>query len=79
MVFALCSAASLPVGAASAEASRTLYAIALLVKGEPGTLTWHAAKIEGEPGVYRVFDTFTVCLEAKAIAIRCCLHSQLYG
>ena len=29
-----------------------------LVRGEPGTLTWHAAKIEGETGVYRVFDTF---------------------
>jgi quinol monooxygenase YgiN len=32
---------------------------ASLVKGEPGTLTWHAAKIEGEAGVYRVFDTFS--------------------
>lgn len=31
---------------------------ASLVKGEAGTLTWHAAKIEGEAGVYRVFDTF---------------------
>ena len=31
---------------------------ASLVKGEPGTLTWHAAKIEGETGIYRVFDTF---------------------
>jgi quinol monooxygenase YgiN len=31
---------------------------ASLVRKEPGTLTWHAAKIEGEPGVYRVFDTF---------------------
>ena len=31
---------------------------AALVRGEPGTLTWHAAKIEGEAGVYRVFDTF---------------------
>jgi quinol monooxygenase YgiN len=31
---------------------------ASLVRGEPGTLTWHAAKIEGETGVYRVFDTF---------------------
>jgi quinol monooxygenase YgiN len=29
-----------------------------LVRGEPGTLSWHAAKIEGETGVYRVFDTF---------------------
>jgi quinol monooxygenase YgiN len=26
--------------------------------GEPGTLMWHAAKIEGENGVCRVFDTF---------------------
>ena len=31
---------------------------ATLVRGEPGTLSWHAAKVEGEPGVYRVFDTF---------------------
>ena len=31
---------------------------AKLVRGEAGTLTWHAAKIEGETGVYRVFDTF---------------------
>ncbi len=31
---------------------------AMLVRGEPGTLSWHAAKVEGEPGVYRIFDTF---------------------
>ena len=31
---------------------------ASLVRGEPGTLSWHAAKVEGETGVYRVFDTF---------------------
>ena len=31
---------------------------ASLVRGEPGTLSWHAVKVEGEPGVYRVFDTF---------------------
>ncbi len=31
---------------------------ARLVSGESGTVTWHAAKIEGEPGVYRIFDTF---------------------
>lgn len=31
---------------------------ASLVRGEAGTLSWHASKIEGEPGVYRVFDTF---------------------
>ncbi|CAN5692967.1 hypothetical protein BH10ACI4_BH10ACI4_20100 [soil metagenome] len=31
---------------------------ASMVRGEAGTLSWHAAKIEGEPGVYRVFDTF---------------------
>ena len=29
-----------------------------LVRTESGTLSWHAAKIEGESGVYRVFDTF---------------------
>ena len=31
---------------------------ATIVRGEPGTLSWHAAKVEGEPGVYRIFDTF---------------------
>jgi len=31
---------------------------ASLVKGEPGTLQWHATEIEGEPGAYRIFDTF---------------------
>jgi quinol monooxygenase YgiN len=31
---------------------------ASLVRKEPWTLSWHAAKIEGEPAVYRVFDTF---------------------
>jgi quinol monooxygenase YgiN len=31
---------------------------AALVRGEPGTLSWHAAEVEGEPGVYRIFDTF---------------------
>jgi quinol monooxygenase YgiN len=31
---------------------------ASLVRGEHGTLSWHAAKVEGEPGVYRIFDTF---------------------
>jgi quinol monooxygenase YgiN len=31
---------------------------ATLVRGEPGTLSWHAAKVEGEPGLYRIFDTF---------------------
>jgi quinol monooxygenase YgiN len=31
---------------------------AKLVSGEAGTLTWHAAKEESEPGVYVVFDTF---------------------
>ena len=31
---------------------------ATIVRGEPGTLSWHAAKVEGESGVYRIFDTF---------------------
>ena len=31
---------------------------ASLVRAEPGTLSWHAAKVEGEAGVYRIFDTF---------------------
>jgi len=41
-----------------AEAEAFLNKEAALVRGEPGTLTWHAVKIEGEPGAYRVFDTF---------------------
>ncbi|WP_010164535.1 putative quinol monooxygenase, partial [Sphingomonas sp. PAMC 26617] len=41
-----------------AEVEAFLAKEASLVAGEPGTLTWHAAKIEGETGVYRVFDTF---------------------
>ena len=31
---------------------------ASLVRTEPGTLSWHAVKIEGDHGAYRVFDTF---------------------
>jgi quinol monooxygenase YgiN len=31
---------------------------ATIVRGEPGTLSWHAAKVEGEPGIYKIFDTF---------------------
>jgi quinol monooxygenase YgiN len=31
---------------------------ASLVRGEPGTQSWHATKVEGEPGAYRIFDTF---------------------
>jgi quinol monooxygenase YgiN len=41
-----------------AEIEAFLAKEASLVRGEAGTLTWHAAKIEGETGVYRVFDTF---------------------
>jgi quinol monooxygenase YgiN len=41
-----------------AEVETFLAKEASLVKGEAGTLTWVAAKIEGETGIYRVFDTF---------------------
>lgn len=41
-----------------AEAEAFLEKEASLVRGEAGTLSWHAARVEGEPGVYRVFDTF---------------------
>jgi quinol monooxygenase YgiN len=30
---------------------------AVLASGEPGTVSWCAAKDEGEPGVYVIFDT----------------------
>jgi quinol monooxygenase YgiN len=30
----------------------------LLASREPGTLTWCAAKDEGKPGVYAIFDTY---------------------
>jgi quinol monooxygenase YgiN len=39
---------------------------AALVKGEPGTLSWHAAEDEGEPGVYVVFDTFNDEVDREA-------------
>ncbi|WP_010217785.1 LytTR family transcriptional regulator DNA-binding domain-containing protein [Sphingomonas sp. PAMC 26621] len=41
-----------------AEIEAFLAREALLVKDRPGTLTWHAARVEGETGAYRVFDTF---------------------
>ena len=41
-----------------AEIETFLKKEASLVRGEAGTLTWHAGKIEGETGIYRVFDTF---------------------
>ncbi|MDP9154756.1 MAG: antibiotic biosynthesis monooxygenase [Pseudomonadota bacterium] len=41
-----------------AEIEAFLEKEASLVRGEAGTLSWHASKIEGETGVYRVFDTF---------------------
>ena len=41
-----------------AEIETFLEKEASLVRGEAGTLSWHAAKVEGETGVYRVFDTF---------------------
>lgn len=41
-----------------AEVEAFLAKEASLVQDEEGTLTWHASKVEGEPGVYRVFDTF---------------------
>ena len=31
---------------------------AALASGEPGTLTWSAAKDEGNPGVYAIYDTY---------------------
>ena len=41
-----------------AEAEAFLEKEASMVRKEPGTLSWHASKVDGEPGVYRVFDTF---------------------
>ena len=41
-----------------AEVEAFLEKEATLVRQESGTLSWHATKIEGEPGVYRIFDTF---------------------
>jgi quinol monooxygenase YgiN len=41
-----------------AEVEAFLEKEASLVRKEPGTLSWHAGKIEGESGVYRIFDTF---------------------
>jgi len=41
-----------------AEVEAFLKGEAKPVSGEAGTLTWHAAKDEGAPGAYVVFDTF---------------------
>ncbi len=41
-----------------AEIEAFLEKEASLVRGESGTLSWHASKFESESGVYRVFDTF---------------------
>ena len=41
-----------------AEVEAFLAKEAALVKDEPGTLTWHGSKVDGETGVYRVFDSF---------------------
>jgi quinol monooxygenase YgiN len=41
-----------------AEVESFLQGEAKLVSKEPGTITWHAAKDESEPGSYFVFDTF---------------------
>ena len=41
-----------------AEIEAFLEKEASLVRSEAGTLSWHAAKVEGDTGVYRVFDTF---------------------
>ncbi|WP_419758809.1 putative quinol monooxygenase [Acidisoma sp.] len=39
---------------------------ASLVRGEPGTLSWHAARVEGQAGAYRIFDTFEVEADREA-------------
>ena len=41
-----------------AELEAFLNKEAELVRQEPGTLSWHAAKDEAEPGVFVIFDTF---------------------
>ena len=38
---------------------------AALVRQEPGTLSWHAAKDEAEPGTFVIFDTFDTELDRK--------------
>ena len=41
-----------------AEVEKFLAKEAEITRGEPGTLSWHATKIEGQVGEYRIFDTF---------------------
>ncbi|WP_341992034.1 antibiotic biosynthesis monooxygenase [Azorhizobium sp. AG788] len=41
-----------------AEVEAFLAKEASLVKDEPGNLTWHGSKVEGDTGLYRVFDSF---------------------
>ena len=55
--FALCVELKARPGKES-EVEAFLKKEAALASGEPGTASWHAAKDEGEPGVYIIFDTF---------------------
>ncbi len=41
-----------------AEVVKFLSKEAEITRGEPGTLSWHATKVEGATGEYRIFDTF---------------------
>lgn len=41
-----------------AEVEKFLAKEADLTRAEPGTLSWHATRIEGAVGEYRIFDTF---------------------
>ena len=55
--FALCVELKAKPGKES-EVEAFLKKEAVLAGGEPGTVSWCAAKDEGEPGVYVIFDTF---------------------
>lgn len=41
-----------------AEVEAFLKSEATLASGEPGTLTWCAAKDESKPGIFSIFDTY---------------------
>jgi quinol monooxygenase YgiN len=55
--FALCVELKAKAGKES-EVEDFLAKEAALSMDEPDTVSWHAAKDEGEPGVYIIFDTF---------------------
>ena len=73
--FALCVELKAKPGKES-EVEAFLKKEAVLASGEPGTVSWCAAKDEGEPGVYVIFDTF--CPTLTPLACNCSPYSARF-